>query len=59
LRHGYATLMLANETPDAVAAKLMGHADVRILSRYQHVLEQATREAAERMDAVLGGTRER
>jgi integrase len=56
LRHGFATLMLANGTPDAVAAKLMGHADVRVLSRYQHVLEQATRDAADRMDAVLGGS---
>jgi integrase len=35
LRHGAATLPLASGVPDAVAASIMGHADTRILQRYQ------------------------
>lgn len=34
-RHGAATLLLAAGVPDAVAASVMGHADTRILRRYQ------------------------
>lgn len=54
LRHGAATLMLASGVPDAVAVEIMGHADSRILRRYQDVIPQLKREAARRMDAVLG-----
>jgi integrase len=38
LRHGAATLLLAGGTPDAVAATIMGHADTKILRRYQDVV---------------------
>ena len=53
LRHGAATLLLAAGVPDAVAASIMGHADTRILRRYQDVVPQLLRDAAVRMDAVL------
>jgi hypothetical protein len=55
LRHGAATLMLAGGVPDAVAIKLMGHADTNILRRYQEVVEELQRDAATKMDALLGG----
>jgi integrase len=38
LRHGTATLLLAVEVPDAVVVHSMGHADTRILRRYQEII---------------------
>lgn len=55
LRHGAATLLLAAGVPDAVAASIMGHADTRILQRYQDVIPELRRDAAIRMDGLLGG----
>ena len=54
LRHGSATLLLAAGVPDAVAAKVLGHADTRILRRYQDVVDELQRDAAARMDRLLG-----
>jgi integrase len=56
LRHGSATLLLAAGVPDAVAMRAMGHADTRILARYQDVVSELQRDAASRMDELLGGT---
>jgi integrase len=55
LRHGAATLLLAAGVPDTVAMRTMGHADTRILARYQDVVSELQRDAAARMDALLGG----
>lgn len=55
LRHGAATLMLAAGVPDAVAIKIMGHRDTRILRRYQKVIDRLKREAVEKLDQLLGG----
>jgi len=55
LRHGAATLLLAGGVSDAVAIKLMGHADTKILRRYQEVVDELQRDAAGRMDKLLGG----
>jgi integrase len=55
LRHGAATLLLAAGVPDAVAASIMGHADTRILGRYQDVVPELQKDAASRIDALLGG----
>jgi integrase len=57
LRHGAATLLLAASVPDAVAASVMGHADTRILRRYQDVVPELQRDAARRMDQLLGQAR--
>jgi integrase len=54
LRHGAATLMLASGVADTVAMRQMGHADTRILSRYQDVVADLQRDAAARMDRLLG-----
>jgi Phage integrase family/alpha/beta hydrolase fold len=56
LRHGAATLLLAAGVPDAVAITLMGHADTAILRRYQDVVSDLRRDAAARMDALLGSS---
>lgn len=55
LRHGAATLLLAAGVPDTVAMRTMGHADTRILARYQDVVSELQRDAAARMDNLLGG----
>jgi integrase len=54
LRHGAATLLLAAGVSDAVAMRAMGHADTRILARYQDVVSELQRDAATRLDALLG-----
>jgi integrase len=54
LRHGAATLLLAAGVPDTVAMRTMGHADTRILARYQDVVSELQRDAADRMDRLLG-----
>ena len=54
LRHGAATLLLASGVPDAVAAAIMGHADTKILRRYQDVVDDLKKDAASGMDALLG-----
>jgi integrase len=56
LRHGAATLLLAAGVPDTVAMRTMGHADTRILARYQDVVGELQRDAAARMDRLLGAT---
>jgi len=55
LRHGAATLMLTGRLPDRVVIDVMGHADTRILRRYQDVVPDLRREAARTMDVLLGG----
>lgn len=55
LRHGAATLLLAAGVPDAVAPRTTGHADTRILARYQDVVSELQQDAATRMDELLGG----
>jgi integrase len=54
LRHGAATLMLAAGIPDAVAIRMMGHRDTRILRRYQKVVDRLKRDAAAKLDELLG-----
>ena len=55
LRHGAATLMLTGRLPDRVIIDVMGHADTRILRRYQDVVPELRREAARTMDVLLRG----
>jgi integrase len=58
LRHGAATLVLAAGVADTVAMRTMGHADTRILARYQDVVSELQRDATARMDSLLGGSAE-
>lgn len=54
LRHGAATLLLAAGVPDPVVVTIMGHADTRILRRYQEVVPELMLDASARMHALLG-----
>ena len=56
LRHGAATLMLAAGVPDAVAMRLIGHTSAKMLDRYRDVVDDLLRDAANRMESVLGGS---
>jgi integrase len=53
LRHGTATLLLAAGVPGEIVIEIMGHRDTRILRRYQDVLPSLTRDAIERLEALL------
>lgn len=54
LRYACATLLLAEGTPLKLIQELLGHASAHLtLSTYSHVLPQLTRDAAQRMHALL------
>jgi hypothetical protein len=47
-------LRLVAEGGWVVAIKLMGHADTKTLRRHQAVVDESQRDAADRMDRLLG-----
>ena len=57
LRHTAATLLLARGVNVKVVSEMLGHANVGItLSIYGHVLPHMHQQAADTMDALLGGS---
>ena len=55
LRHTSATLMLANNVHPKIVQERLGHSDVGItMNRYSHVTMDMQRDAADRLDSVLG-----
>jgi integrase len=56
LRHSTATLLLASGVDVRTIMDLLGHSEIALtLNTYSHVLPELRREAANRMDAILGG----
>ena len=56
LGHACASLLLAAGVPAQVVMETLGHSEISLtLNTYSHVLPSLGREAAERMDQVLGG----
>jgi len=54
LRHACISLLRAQGVPDKVIAEIVGHSDVRLTQNvYQHVYQEAKREAAKRMDDLF------
>jgi integrase len=53
LRHGYATLGLAAGVQGEVMVAMMGHADTRILKRYQGVIPALKRGAADQLNRLF------
>jgi hypothetical protein len=52
---GVPTLILSHpDRVDDFDQRAMGHADMRILARYQDVVSELQRDAAAKMDALLG-----
>lgn len=57
LRHSAATLLLAQGIPARVVMDILGHSQINLtLGTYSHVLPHMQDEAAEAMNAALGGT---
>jgi integrase len=55
LRHACASLLLAQGVPARVVMETLGHSEISLtLNTYSHVLPSLGREAALRMDALLG-----
>jgi integrase len=56
LRHACATLLLAQSVHPRVVMETIGHSQISMtLDTYSHVIPALQRDAADRMDAVLGG----
>ena len=56
LRHSAATLMLAQGVSARVIMETLGHSQIGMtMNLYAHVMPSMQREAADLMDAVLGG----
>jgi integrase len=54
MRHACISLLAAQGVPVKVIAEIVGHSDVRLTQNvYQHVYEDAKREAANKMDELL------
>jgi integrase len=54
-RHTAATLLLVQGVPAGVAMRLLGHSDTRVTARYQHVVEEAAKAAAQQVGLALWG----
>jgi integrase len=55
LRHGAASLLLAQGVPMRTIMELLGHSSITLTAdTYSHLMAPAIREAADKMDAVLG-----
>lgn len=55
LRHACATLLLSQGVPARVVMETLGHSEISLtLNTYSHVMPSVGREAAERMDQLLG-----
>jgi integrase len=57
LRHGCASLLLAQGVHPRVVMEQLGHSTITLtMNVYSHVIPGLQRDAAERMDAMLGVT---
>jgi len=56
LRHSCATLLLAQGVSPRVVMEILGHSQIALtMNTYSHVVPELGREAARRMEALLGG----
>jgi integrase len=56
LRHTAASLLLAEGTHPRVVMELLGHSTIALtMNTYSHVIPALEREAADRMNRLLGG----
>src|SRR5437899_12987315 len=53
LRHSTATYLLAAGVPDRLVMGIMGHSQLSMTMRYQHVLPSMLKEAAARLEAIF------
>ena len=55
-RHTAATLLMVQGVPPGTAMRLLGHSDTRMTARYQHVIEEAAKVAADQVGEALWGS---
>ncbi len=56
MRHTCASLLLAQGIPPRVVMEILGHSQISItMETYAHVMPTAMRDAADAIDAALGG----
>lgn len=56
LRHAAATLLLAQGVSARVVMETLGHSQIALtMNTYSHVAPELQRDAADRMDSILGG----
>lgn len=59
LRHGCASLLVARDAHPRVIMEQLGHSTIAVtMNTYAHVLPAALRDAADRMDSLIGGLRD-
>lgn len=54
-RHTAATMLLAQGVPTRVVMEILGHSQISVTSKYQHVVDEMHRDAAARMGGALFG----
>jgi len=54
-RHAAATLLLVQGVSPTVTMTALGHSDLGVTRRYQHVVDELRRDAADRMGEALWG----
>lgn len=54
-RHTAATMLLAQGVSTRVAMQILGHSQISVTMRYQHVVDEMQRDAAAKMDTALWG----
>jgi len=54
-RHTAATLLLVQGVSSAVTMTVLGHTDLGVTRRYQHVVDELRRDAAQKMGEALWG----
>ena len=55
LRHSAASMLLSVGVDEKVRQQILGHSDAAMTRHYTHVLPEALRDAAERMEKVIAG----
>ena len=56
LRHDFASLLVGAGVPNRVVMEMLGHTNIAMTSRYQHVADALQREAASHLDTLLSDT---
>jgi integrase len=59
LRHSCGTLLHSQGVPARAIAEVLGHTQLRTTERYTHATQAMVRDAAERMEKLLGGFEDR
>jgi integrase len=54
-RHSAATMLLAQGVPTRVVMQILGHSQISVTMRYQHVVDEMQRDAAAKTSAALWG----